>query len=103
MRHAFALHKNSTPSEILRFADDYTDKTWNYIILGRTGPTGKTYLCNLLKSNGYNAMEINERIYDLIEYHRNGTNHFRVDTLRKQVVIVLNRSLRKTEDGYCWR
>lgn len=74
----------------LRDAKDYT-----FIIFGKPGPTGKTYLCNLLKKQGYNAIEITESMiacgqFDGYIDHR---NHFVIDKYSKTGLIVLNKKL----------
>ena len=69
-------------------AEQYT-----YIILGKTGPTGKSRLCKELREAGYNAHEITESIFDLVEYN-DDKNHFIIDENRMHAVIVLNRNVR---------
>lgn len=86
------LHEFSTCNDVLRFAASRGDRSWRYIILGKGGPTGKTHLCNLLCENGYNAIEISEDIWDLVNYNDN-KNHYQIDYMKKQVVIVLNKKL----------
>ncbi len=86
------LHEFSTCNDVLRFAASRGDRSWRYVILGRPGPTGKTYLCNQLCENGYNAIEITEEIYDLVSFDDN-KNHFKIDYMKKLVVIILNRKL----------
>lgn len=86
------LHEFSTCDDVLRFAASRGDKSWRYIILGRGGPTGKTHLCNKLCENGYNAIEITEDVYDLVDYNDN-KNHYRIDYMKRMVVIILNKKL----------
>ena len=74
---------------IARFAASH-DHTWTYIILGRSGPTGKTYMRNRLKENGYNAVELTESLYRVIGYI-DEYNHYIVDEVNKTVTIVLNK------------
>lgn len=81
-----------TPSRILRHiigrkidnAEEYV-----YVILGRTGATGKTWVCNGLKLNGFRAFEITEGIYNLVDY-TDDKNHLIVDDINKTAMIVLN-------------
>lgn len=68
------------------------EREYTYIILGRSGPTGKTWLCNELKVHGLNAVEISEDIFDLVHY-KDDENHCTIDDFRKCVVIVLNQFL----------
>lgn len=73
----------------IKDAENYT-----YIILGKVGPTGKSRLCEELRNKGFNAFEITESIFNLVEYN-DDKNHLIVDPYRKHVVIVLNRSLKE--------
>lgn len=61
-----------------------------YVIMGRSGPTGKTWLCNELNAKGFNAVEIAENSFDLIDYNDN-RNHYRV--YENHAVVVLNQIL----------
>lgn len=76
--------------EILRTQniDDYI-----CIILGRTGPTGKSWICEKLKNNGFRAVEISENIYKKVDY-TDSNNHCVMDGFHKTITIILNRSLR---------
>lgn len=68
-------------------ANDYT-----YIILGRPGKTGKTWLCNELRVHGLNTFKISEDICDFVQY-KDGENHLLVNDYDKQVTIILNQSI----------
>lgn len=70
-------------------------KDYTYIILGRPGKTGKTWLCNELRVHGFNAFEISEDIYDLVRYN-DEENHVMVNNYSKQVTIVLNKLIKRT-------
>lgn len=97
-------HEYFRPRDVLTFArmrESMGDYSWNYIILGRTGPTGKSYLCQLLKDCGFHATEITESIYPFVDFW-DDKNHFMIDISRKHVVIILNRPLKKLMYGYCW-
>lgn len=67
-----------------------TSLQYSYIILGRPGPTGKTWLYNGLKLNGYKAFELSEDIIGLVDY-RDDDNHYLIDDTKKQVIIILNK------------
>lgn len=67
-------------------------KDYTFVILGRPGKTGKTWLCNELRFHGFNAFEISEDIYHLVKYN-DDENHYIVNDVDKQVTIVLNRSI----------
>ena len=88
------FYENSTWRDVLNFART-EDPEWNYIITGRGGPTGKTFLYNKLKKNGYNAIEISEDLAGLVDY-RDNKNHYFVDRAKKQLVIVLNKPIYRT-------
>ena len=61
------------------------------VILGRTGPTGKTTLCNKLDEEGYKVIEISESMAGLIQYN-DGKNHYIENDYYN--VIVLNERVR---------
>lgn len=67
-------------------------KNWTYIILGDGPRTGKTWLCNALRENGFNAFEISEEVSGLVTY-RDKENHVETDGMHDKVVIILNRRL----------
>lgn len=85
------FNENSTWRDVLEFART-EDPNWNYIITGKGGPTGKTFLYNKLKKNGYNAIEISEDIAGLVDY-RDNKNHYFVNRAKKQLLIVLNKRI----------
>ena len=64
-----------------------------FIITGKVGPTGKSWLKKELITQDYNAVEISGSLYSLVEY-TDDKNHFIVDEYEKTVLIVLNRNLR---------
>lgn len=69
-------------------------KIYTYIICGKNGPTGKTWLRRLLIDFGYNAFEISESTCGLIQYC-DDENHLIVNNIEKTVIIILNKSLRE--------
>ena len=73
----------------LREADSYT-----YIICGRSGPTGKTWLCNGLKYHGFHAIELSEDLIGLVEY-RDDKNHFIANERERSILSVLNELLKR--------
>lgn len=83
-----------TPYGIFKaLTSDETYKKNCYIIMGRPGPTGKTWLTHKLKEHGYNAVELSEFLCELLRYD-DDKNHIRFDTLNNTVIIVLNKPLR---------
>lgn len=67
-------------------------ETCTIIITGRSGPTGKTWLCNELVKNGYRAMEMSPLFHSL-NLKDDGINHVVVDDSVDQVIVVLNEIL----------
>lgn len=95
------LDEHSTWRDVICFAASRGDRDWVYIITGKGGPTGKTFLYEMLKKNHYNAVEISEDLMGLVEY-RDDKNHYIVDRGKKQVVIVLNKPICR-KGRYPWR
>lgn len=91
-----------TPSMILRDLINYNKKDYTYIVLGRSGVTGKTSIYNDLIRNGFMAFEISENISDLVTYN-DLENHVIIDNIKKQVVIVLNRPINLKGGKKLWK
>lgn len=88
------LNKEITPDDILQYILDFdSKKTGTYIILGKPGPTGKTYICKNLVNFGYNAIEISEGIAlsNAIEY-KDDSNHI-VELPFGNTIIILNQRI----------
>jgi hypothetical protein len=81
------------PNRMLRSIVEDNEKEYTYIILGRSGATGKTWIYTGLIKYGFTAFEISENVGNLLDY-RDNKNHFIVDDLHKQVIIVLNQEWR---------
>jgi hypothetical protein len=99
-RKILRKYGNLSPSAILRcFTEDafiqalLEDTPWTFVIIGRNGPTGKSWLCRGLQNRGFTAVELTESICQLVDY-RDSHNHVIADYCNKTIVIVLNRSLR---------
>lgn len=86
------FNEHTTWTDVMRFAGSRAERGWTYIIMGKSGPTGKTFLCDMLKRNNFNAIELSEDVIDLVEYNDN-KNHYKVDYARKLLLIVLNKPL----------
>lgn len=89
--------KRATPYDILQhftkdglgaFRGDYL-----YLILGKPGATGKTWLTQKLKEHGCQVAELSEELAPFLNADK--FNHVIIDDLEKQVVIILNRDLPK--------
>lgn len=86
-----------TPSRILAyftgnsfFQIEHVMSPYTFIILGRGGPTGKTWLCNGLKKYGFKAFELSESTFDLIDYP-DEKNHVIKNDIDRTIVVVLNK------------
>jgi hypothetical protein len=84
--------KLESAREILNYAAQRAAMGYDpcYIICGKGGPTGKSWLCNELKKAGHTAIEISEGINRFVDYHDN-ENH--MCEIGFNVIIVLNRPL----------
>lgn len=65
---------------------------YTYIVLGKPGPTGKSWLTAALKDAGLNAIEISEYVASYITYD-DYSNHIIEDVDKKIITIILNRPL----------
>lgn len=97
MKKDFQGFKRYTPYEILRL---FTDggmlefrKDYLFLILGKSGPTGKTYLTQKLREHGLQVSELSEELAPFLKADK--FNHVIIDDLEKQVVVILNRDLPK--------
>ena len=90
--------KNLTLNEILEqiLKERETNSISEYIILGKSGPTGKTWLWDQLRKNGLNATELSEWLIGLVSYGDND-NHYIGPILGNKALIVLNRPLDLTD------
>lgn len=70
---------------------------YTYIIMGKPGPTGKTWLCDKLRQRGYNACEVSESLCWLIDYHDNN-NHYLIKNEYRVVVIILNQPVERVKE-----
>lgn len=89
---------NATPSEILYYITSRYDVPFNaptIVILGKPGPTGKTWLATELTKRRYTAVEVSESILDKLSYN-DAKNHViryvGIDNpLNRHIVIILNK------------
>jgi len=70
---------------------------YTFIILGKRGPTGKSWLTEALKKKGFSAIELSEHIQPMVEY-RDNENHVIESYLDSTIIIVLNQAIRKGEN-----
>ena len=89
--------RRATPYDIFRHFtsnDKFTSGDYLFLVLGKPGPTGKTWLTQKLKERRCQVAELSEELMPFLSYKDN-FNHIIVDDLEKQVVIILNRPLPK--------
>ena len=72
------------------------DTIKTFIITGKNGPAGKTYLTNWLMKKGFNAIEITD---DLLGYVSNidDKNHFVLNRFGDAMTVILNEPLIRKE------
>lgn len=89
-------HSNPTPNEIAHFLIDNVGNSiadrsdYTIVILGRPGPTGKTWLCNVLRQHNFNAVEISEEITPFVNWLDSKKNYYFTDPYTKHITIILN-------------
>lgn len=86
--------KNFSPEFILSIVKDDPEviKNYRFIVMGKTGPTGKTWLTEQLRKIGCDAIELSEDISGYVEY-KDSQNHYLIDPFKKITVIILNTPL----------
>ena len=89
----------ASANEIFNVFDKITDRwtlpmmrSWKFIIMGKSGPTGKTWLHDRLRRHHLPAMELSEDIFDLVNYNDN-LNHVIPRYDKRVMVIILNKPL----------
>ena len=70
-----------------------------FVVTGKSGPTGKSWLANELNTRGYHTIELSEGIGPLVQY-RDDNNHVIVH--RDCVLIVLNHRLPRFKECTAW-
>lgn len=88
--------RDMSPAAILdMIASMGNPEEYTYIILGKPGPNGKTWLCDRLKSRGFKAIEISEDVIKYVAYYERPGNSVTFDDFDKHVTIILNEPLHK--------
>lgn len=77
-------------NEIIKNKTLYEPDKFTAVVMGRVGPTGKSWIRQKLTENGYKAVEITGSIYDHVEYNDN-KNRLIVDPVEGTITIILNR------------
>lgn len=100
-RNIIARYGSLTPSKILRyfiensiFQIEHQKHPYTFIVLGKSGPTGKTWLTTGLKKYGFVAVELTESIIPFIDY-RDDENHVIKNYMDNTIIIILNQPLQK--------
>ena len=91
-----------TPSRILAYFTDkgsffqveHEKRPYTFIVLGRGGPTGKTWLRDGLKKHGFAAFEVSGSALIL----NDNRNHVIKNDIDRSIVIILNHSLHTREE-----
>lgn len=88
-----------SPATIFRFIRDQAAlqpglNKYVCVVLGKVGPTGKTWIAERLREIGFTAVEISEHVTTLVEYTSN-RNYYMFDHWQKLIIIVLNEPLEK--------
>lgn len=85
---------NVTPYEIFRIILDQIKNPveYQYLIFGKCGRTGKTWLCERLKHCHLDAVELSELINPLVDYPTK-KNHYVIDHDKKLMIIILNEKV----------
>lgn len=63
-----------------------------FIITGKNGSTGKTYLTNLLKKKGFSVIEITEDLLGIVSYV-DDKNHIVLNRFEDVTTVILNEPL----------
>lgn len=87
--------RNTTHVDILCHFDDYEYRDYFFMIAGKNGPTGKTWLWDALTRRGFKAVELCDSLakHGLMHRDVNDRNGYTVDHVNKTVLIVLNKPL----------
>lgn len=70
-------------------------RSYRFFVMGKTGPTGKSWLTDRLREIGCDVVELSEDIYSFVDY-KDSENHYLIDPFKKITIIILNQPL-KTE------
>lgn len=70
-------------------------RSYRFFVMGKTGPTGKSWLTDRLREIGCDVIELSEDIHWFVDY-KDSENHYLIDPFKKITIIILNQPL-KTE------
>lgn len=85
--------ENLTVNEIrYKIINHFRNDKYTYIILGKPGRTGKSWLTAALKEAGLNAIEISEYVGGHVQYN-DCKNHVEEDIANSILTIILNKPL----------
>lgn len=73
--------KIDKPRDVLDYANRNKSlgRNFTYVILGKTGPTGKSCLTEALKNDGHTAVEISPMINPFIDYEVLANSNFMIE------------------------
>lgn len=87
-------HQVTSPKDILNWiTDSQKSVTYSYIIMGKSGPTGKTWLYSQLKERGYDVTELSEYIIGEVDYKYDDRNTVIVNEIDGKIIIILNKPI----------
>ena len=76
--------------EILHKTQRWNPSEMIYLVMGKDGPTGKTWLVNQLRAAGFRAIDLSEGACEFMTSRRTKGNYMKVDKENKVVYISLN-------------
>ena len=77
-------------NEILHGTHTWNAKEMIYLVMGKGGPTGKTWLVYQLRGAGLRAIDVTEDAFEFVISRRCSGNYMKVDEANKVVYISLN-------------
>lgn len=73
-------------------------KNYTYIVLGKGGPSGKSWITRSLRDNDLHAVEITENLLGFVEY-KDDDNHMIWDDYHETCIIILNKVDRNRKEN----
>lgn len=73
--------KVDTPRDVLNYANRNKSlgRNFTYVVLGKTGPTGKSCLTEALKNAGHTAVEVSPLVNPFIGYEVLANSNFMIE------------------------
>ena len=76
--------------EILHGSHTWDAKEMTYLVMGKDGPTGKTWLVNQLRGAGFRAIDVTEDAFEFVISRMTSGNYMKIDEANKVIYISLN-------------